>query len=109
MNSEVKQAITEALAKRSEFEHRLIIKAWENEAFRQELVANPKEVYAREVGRELPENLQIEIVEEPPETVKLVLPQISVASEADEELSDEKLEAVAGGGVTVMARIGVRF
>lgn len=107
MNPEMKQALDEALAKRSEFEHRLIIKAWEDEAFRQELLATPKAVYAREAGRELPEDLQIEIVDEPPGVVKLVLPPNPVSVNADEELSEEELQAVAGGAIKVRGSIGV--
>ncbi|MFB8790135.1 MAG: NHLP leader peptide family RiPP precursor [Potamolinea sp.] len=104
MNPEIKQAISEALAKRSEFERQLIIKAWEDEAFRQELLANPKAVYAKEAGRELPANLQIEVVDEPAGVIKIVLPPNPVPPQVEEELSDEELEAVAGGKPSVTVR-----
>jgi hypothetical protein len=107
MNPEIKQALDEALTKRSEFEHRLIIKAWEDEAFRQELLANPKAVYTREAERELPEDLQIEIVDEPPGVIKLVLPPNPVPANVDEQLTEEELEAVAGGGIKIRGSVGV--
>ncbi len=105
MNPEIKQAISEALAKRSEFERKLIIKAWEDEAFRQELLANPKAVYAKEAGRELPDNLKIEVIDEPAGVIKIVLPPNPVTAEVEQELSDEELEAVAGGRISVRGTI----
>lgn len=79
---------------RREFEAELIAKAWKNEAFKQELLSNSKAVYARELGQQLPENLQIRVMEETPDTIYLALPRVPQVSE---ELSDEALEAVAGG------------
>lgn len=98
MNPEVKQAISEGLAKRSEFEQRLIMKAWEDETFRQELLTNPKAVFAREAGQQIPEGFAIEIIEETPGTIKMVLPKNPAPVIAEGELSEEALEAVAGGG-----------
>jgi ribosomal protein S18 acetylase RimI-like enzyme len=97
MNPEVKQALSEGLAKRSEFERHLIEKAWEDEAFRQELLTNPKAVYAQETGHELPEGFEIEIIDETPGTIKMILPHNPAPAEVEGELSDEALEAVAGG------------
>ena len=35
---------------RQEFESQLIIKAWQDEAFKQELISNPKAVYGGKAG-----------------------------------------------------------
>jgi hypothetical protein len=80
---------------RNEFEASLIAKAWRDEAFKQELISNPNAVYARELGEQLSENLNIRIIEETSNTIYLTLP---ATPQVSEELSDEALDAVAGGG-----------
>jgi hypothetical protein len=79
---------------RREFETSLIAKAWRDEAFKQELISNPNAVYARELGEQLPENLNIRIMEETSDTIYLALP---TTPQVSEELSEEALESVAGG------------
>ncbi len=98
MNPEIKEALSEGLTKRSEAEHQLIMKAWEDESFRQELLTNPKAVYAREFGHEVPEGFEIQVIEETPGTIKMVLPKNPSPVTAEGELTEEALETVAGGG-----------
>ena len=86
---------------RHEFESNLIAKAWKDEAFKQEIITNPKAVYARELGQSLPESLEIQVMEETPSTLYLVIPRSPADAQVSEELSDEALEAVAGGGFIV--------
>jgi hypothetical protein len=95
--AEKSQAV-EALRKRSEFENGLAIKAYEDETFKQQLLADPKKVYAQELGTTIPDSFKIEVLEEKPNTIYLVLPKKNEPAGADGELSDESLEAVAGGG-----------
>ncbi|MBW4605004.1 MAG: NHLP leader peptide family RiPP precursor [Calothrix sp. FI2-JRJ7] len=72
-------------------------KSWKHEAFKQELLNNPNAAL-KALGVEVPSNIQVEVVEETANKVYLVLPvKPSVLSAA--ELSDEQLEAVAGGRI----------
>ncbi len=75
----------------AEFERKLIEKAWQDDQFRQELIANPKKVIEQEMGCALPANINIKVVEETPDTLYLRLP-VNPAG-----LSDETLEKIAGG------------
>lgn len=101
MNQQLQEALSQGLAKRSEFEQSLIRKAWEDETFRQELLTNPKAIYARETGHELPEGFSIEVIEETPGTIKMVLPKNPSPVTIEGELTEEALEAVAGGWAVV--------
>ena len=81
---------------REELEAELIAKALQDEAFKQELLSNPKAVFAQELGASIPDNVEIKVVEETPNTIYLVLPMNSEQL-ADDKLSIDALETVAGG------------
>ena len=70
----------------------LIAKAWSDEEFKARLMANPKDAMA-EVGMDVPEGLEIEVVENTQEKVYLIIPP-----KPDGELSDDDLDKVSGGG-----------
>ncbi|NEO32629.1 MAG: NHLP leader peptide family natural product precursor [Symploca sp. SIO3C6] len=97
LNSKIKQALSQGLKKRSEILNSLIMKAWENEEFRQKLIANPREVYAVKFGCEIPEGLAIDVIEETLDHVKIVLPRNPALEITEQELSEESLDAVSGG------------
>ena len=80
---------------RKQLEAQLIDRAMQDETFRQELRRDPKGVVARELGIRVPENFTLQVLEEDPTTVYLVLP--SPVARAGAELSDAELEGVAGG------------
>ena len=70
----------------------LLLKAAQDEAFREALIRNPKETLSQFLGTELPAELRVTIVENSPSELTLVIPP-----KLTDELSDEALEDVAGG------------
>jgi hypothetical protein len=94
---------------RHEFETELITRAWQNEDFKHKLINNPKAIYAEELKQELPEDLEIKVLEETANTLYLVIPQNPANTQVTEELSEEALEAVAGGkiGGGIVITIGI--
>ena len=81
-----------------DLEAKLIEKAMADEAFKRELMSNPKAAIAKEVGQELPAELEFEVLEQTPTKLYLVLPMSeNTGNSPNEELSEEQLEAVAGG------------
>jgi hypothetical protein len=81
---------------RAEMERSLINRSLEDEDFRQSLLDDPKGTAEQELGSHLPESIELRVVEESADTIYLVLPSASPVGEGG-ELSDEALEAVAGG------------
>ena len=68
--------------------------ASENAEYRAAVKQDPKAVLSKQMGRELPEWLNVQVVEESADTIYLVIPHVA---EEGEELSDSDLESVAGG------------
>jgi hypothetical protein len=86
----------------SDLTTQLIARAWKDEAFKQELLRDPTAIVERELRRldpeaRLPEQVQIQVLEETATTRYLVLPPKPVI-ELGEELADADLQLVAGGG-----------
>jgi hypothetical protein len=78
-------------------ERRLTKRSLEDDVFRQQLLADPKAIIEREIGRQLPEEVQVRAVEETADTIYLVLPYRSTDDQESGELSDQELQGVAGG------------
>jgi len=77
---------------RKEIEAGLIALAKADPSFRQALLSDPQVAIERRFGAPLPNRARLIVVEETATTNYLVLPEA-----ADGALSDEDLEAVAGG------------
>jgi hypothetical protein len=52
----------------------LITRAWEDKAFKQELLSNPRATIEKTLGVSLPEDIEIYVHEQTSTTVHLVLP-----------------------------------
>ena len=70
---------------------KIIAKAWRDPAFKAELIANPAAALKAE-GIAVPAGMAVTVVENTDKQFHLVLPPVPT-----DELSDEALEAVAGG------------
>ena len=80
---------------RQDIESNIIVKAWKNESYKQELLANPKTIFQQEFGVNFPEELTVQVKEESPTCFYFVLP-ISPPIK-DSEISEEELNSIAGG------------
>ncbi|MBW4644891.1 MAG: NHLP leader peptide family RiPP precursor [Goleter apudmare HA4340-LM2] len=94
----------EELKSRFGIESAIIAKAWADDNFRQELLNDPKRAIAQTFQLEIPDNIEVQVLEEPATTFYLTIPPKPFIG-AGGELSDEQLEAVAGGWVKVAAQV----
>jgi hypothetical protein len=87
-----------------DIEQLIINKAMEDEAFKQELFSNPKAAITKELNVELPDEVEIEVVQQTPQKLYLVMPlNVEQQEILKDELSEEQLEAVAGGATPAVA------
>jgi len=87
-----------ATGRGSTVEEALVRKSLQDGSFRERLIANPKGAIEQELGRKLPEDLEVRVLEETPNTLYLVLPTGGTTRRSSDELSDVELDTVAGGG-----------
>jgi Nitrile hydratase, alpha chain len=83
--------------RRAQMERRLTKRSLEDDVFRQQLLADPKAIIEREIGRQLPEEVRVVAMEETADTIYLVLPYRPPDDQESGELSDRELQGVAGG------------
>jgi hypothetical protein len=86
----------------SDLTAQVIARAWKDEAFKQELLSNPRGVLERELaqlapGATLPADIQIQVLEETPTTHYVVLPA-KPPIELGDALSDADLQHLAAAG-----------
>jgi hypothetical protein len=72
---------------------KIVTRCWEDEAFKQQLMADPNGVLKAE-GAPVPEGITVKVVEDTDRLVHLVIPNRRA------ELSDAAIDAVAGGSCT---------
>src|SRR5215213_6486146 len=85
---------------RSEVQRRLVQRSIEDEDFRKKLLDDPKGALEQELETQLPEDVEVRVVEESLKTIYLVLPGTSLPLDEGGELSDRALDALAGGAST---------
>src|SRR5262245_4516948 len=90
----------------SDLAAQVIARAWKDEAYKPELLNDPKGVLGRELARiapgaTLPEQVQIHVLEETPTTRYLVLPPQPSAVADAAQLSDQELALVAASGTKI--------
>jgi hypothetical protein len=85
------------LVSREEFEQEVLQRARRDRGFRDQLLASPTDALKATFGLELPPGVEIQVLQETISRFYLVLP-VNV-----EELTDEQLAAVAGGGGSLAA------
>jgi hypothetical protein len=79
------------LRTRKDLEIHLITRALKDEEFKRELIANPKAVIESELGTKLPDELEINVLEETEDTIYMVLP-----CNPYDGMSEEQLQASFG-------------
>ena len=81
---------------RKQLEERLIVKATKDETFRKNFWASPRETLETEFGINIPDAVNIQVLEEDQNSFYLVLPP-KINLETEDELSEAELEMVSGG------------
>lgn len=84
---------------RKEFESQIVARALQDEAFRKALKDDPRGVLSKALsqvheGAHIPESIQVEVLEESPNKIYIVLPP---TPQSVGQLSDEQLAGVSGG------------
>lgn len=79
---------------RGQLMDKIVEQAQGNPEYYDELMKDPRNLMARQLGTSIPENVNIKVLEETADTYYVVLPY---APKEGAELSDADLEKVAGG------------
>jgi hypothetical protein len=97
------QDIQQSAISKEELEQHLRARAWKDDTFRQELLANPKAVLQRDFAAwfpegKIPSELTIKVVEEEEQSICFVLPTQGPKDGLSdpEALDDDELQAVVG-------------
>jgi Nitrile hydratase, alpha chain len=94
--SNINQESNESMTKYA-LEKQLISRAAKDSTFKQQLLQDPQKIVGEMLGTEIPQNYEIKVFEQPANTLYLVIPEHIENNSGGAELSEEDLEAVAGG------------
>lgn len=81
---------------RKEIEAEILAQASTDEAFRKELLSDPKSALEKKLQMNLPGNLKVTALEESADQAYVVVP-VNVEQGSSRELSESQLASVAGG------------
>jgi len=84
------------MSQQNPIQEQVTAKAIKDETFRQELLKNPKATIERALGISVPAGVTIEVHQDTPTTLHLVLP-MQAPSTTREELTDAELKRATGG------------
>jgi len=82
---------------RRDIEAHITAKAWKDQAYKRELLSHSKAVIEREFNIQLPAEVNVQVMEENPTSLYFVIPMRPEIP--GQEISDEQLQAIAGGGL----------
>ncbi len=94
MSTDVNTMMRSAIQTAGEMQRQLLERAGENADFRARLIADPKGAVKQEYGIDLPDYINVQVHESNPKDMHLVLPP---DPDAEMELSEEMLDAIAAG------------
>lgn len=87
------EAAQKALLARKQLEASIILRAWQDDEFRQRLFNDPRAA-VEEMGMEVPEGMSVSVVEEPATAWQIAVPPRPYRAD---ELTEAQLQQVAGG------------
>ncbi|MBU0650742.1 NHLP leader peptide family RiPP precursor [bacterium] len=79
---------------KEDFRQKITEKAMSDSEFKSRLMQDPKAAIAEVTGKNIPAEVKIHVIEEDSNVLNLIVPKKSV-----DELSDDDLDQVAGGGI----------
>ena len=82
-----------------DLEQQIIARALKDPQFRDALIAHPRGAL-ESMGVQLPEGIQVKVLQQEPNTLYLVVPRRPAALDTEAELTEAELGYLVGGGTT---------
>jgi hypothetical protein len=80
---------------RTELMEKIVTRAWEDESFKKELLADPGKAFEKVTGVKIPDDITVVAVEDTPRKLHLVIPMRP--ADPNRTLTDAELDSVSGG------------